>query len=171
MDLGSRLVFQGALALRFCAVLIALGLVTGCGPKLPQRVPISGQVQIDGQPLERGFIQVVPDDGPAATGEIGSDGRFRLTTFDPDDGCVVGTHRVVVIANRSKSPTELEWFAPKEYADPLTTTITLAVTQPQEDVVIKLTWNGGQPFIEKFQDEGTPPPAAAADAPAGPPAQ
>lgn len=133
-------------------------LITGCGDGMPKRVPISGKVLIDGQPLQQGFIQVIPSDARAASGEIGPDGSFRLMTYAQDDGCVLGVHHVAIIANESQGPTAMKWFAPKEYADALTSGLTLEVTEARDDVEINLTWAGGSPLIERFEDEGTQPP-------------
>lgn len=126
----------------------------GCGDGLPPRVPISGQVLIDGKPLESGFIQVQPSNARPATGKIGSDGRFTLTTMSDNDGCVLGTHLVTVIANKSEGPYAMRWFAPKKYADMTTSDLKLEVTEPRDDVVIRLNWEGGKPFVERFEKEG-----------------
>ncbi len=62
--------------------------IAGCRDGRPRRVPVSGQVLIDGQPLTVGTIRVIPTDARAATGRIDAAGRFSLMTFDKDDGCV-----------------------------------------------------------------------------------
>lgn len=143
-----------------CCLYLALALgamsLAGCDGR-PKRVPVSGRVLIDGQPLQRGFIQVIPSDARAANGEIGPDGSFHLTTFDPNDGCVLGTHKVAIIANESQGANAMKWYAPAKYADPLKSGLTLDVTEPRNDVEIKLTWDGGAPFVEKFEDEGAQP--------------
>lgn len=138
-------------------IMIAL-LVAGCGDGRATRVPVSGRVLIDGKPLERGFIQVICAHDRSASGEIGADGKFQLTTYEPNDGCVPGTHQVSIIANESQGPSAMKWFAPKEYADAATSGLTLEVSQARDDVEINLTWAGKAPFVEKFGDEGTQPP-------------
>ena len=52
-----------------------------------------------------------------ASGRIGGDGRFTLTTTVAGDGCAVGTHPVVVLAGESLSPETMKWHAPQKYAD------------------------------------------------------
>lgn len=142
----------------YFAVVVTVLLLAGCGDGRAKRVPVSGRVLIDGQPLERGFIQVIPSNDRPASGELGPDGRFQLTTYDPDDGCVLGTHQVSIIANESQGPYAMKWFAPKEYADATTSGLTLEVKEGGDEVEINLSWNGGAPFVEKFADEGSQPP-------------
>ncbi|MBN2580615.1 MAG: hypothetical protein JXB10_16640 [Pirellulales bacterium] len=134
-------------------------LVFGCGDGRPQRVPISGRVLIDGQPLEIGFIQVLPNANRAASGNLGPGGRFILTTFDQDDGCVLGRHRVAVIAKKDLGPTAIQWFTPKKYIDPASSGLEITVNGPRNDVELHLTWKGSEhhkPFIERFADEEQP---------------
>src|SRR3954454_23492562 len=94
--------------------LLVLG---GCGDGRPARVPISGVVVIDGQPLSRGHISFVPENGRPSIGDIGSDGKFTLRCYDGQDGAIPGVHRVQVSANRIISNNKIEWFAPQKYAD------------------------------------------------------
>lgn len=136
-----------------CALLILA--TAGCGDGRPKRVPVSGRVTIDGQPLETGFIQVVPEGDRPATGKLGTGGRFTLTTYDTEDGCVLGKHLVSVAANKSLNPTTMQWFAPKKYISTATSGLTLEVTGPRDDVEIKLSWEGGKPYIEKYEPEIT----------------
>jgi hypothetical protein len=80
--------------------------VAGCGgdtskPKLGR---VSGKVTYNGQPVTKGIVSFVPrggagaQTGQSATGELGSDGSYTLTTFDNGDGAVLGEHTVLVIA-------------------------------------------------------------------------
>lgn len=139
--------------------LVCLAIVTpwisGCG-RGPKLYKVSGKVLIDGQPLERGFVQVMPTDARAASGEIGPGGKYTLTTFIDGDGCVLGMHTVTVLANESKGSTGLHWFAPKKYSDPLESGLTLDIQGATESADINLTWEGGKPYTEKFDDEGAP---------------
>src|SRR5262245_24571596 len=124
-----------------------LFVLAGCDSR-PARVPVAGKVLIDGQPLTKGFITVVPADGRPATGQIQSDGTFRLTTFDENDGCIRGTHPVAILANEQITPTRMKWLAPKKYADAATSECAVTIDKAQGDLEIKLTWAGGKPFIE-----------------------
>lgn len=141
-----RIPFAGALT-------VALFALTGCesGPKV---VPVSGTVTIDGQPLPYGHIQVLPTGWRPASSAIGSDGKFMLTTTVSGDGCVVGTHPVVILAGESLNPETTKWHAPKKYTDPKTSNLTVTISGPTNDLKVELKWAGGKPFVEKFQKEG-----------------
>lgn len=80
------------------AILLSL-LAAGCGGDVegPLRVPVSGTVNVDGQPLESGVIRFIPDGaagGPAASAVI-TGGKYELTGTD---GPVFGHHRVEIEA-------------------------------------------------------------------------
>jgi hypothetical protein len=137
---------------------LAFGLLipAGCSDGRPKRVPVSGQVLIDGQPVESGYIRVLPEEARAATSALGTGGRFTLKTYEEGDGCVPGTHCVTVIAVKSLNSTTKKWFAPKKYANRGMSGLTIEVNGPRDDVEIHLTWKGSghdQPFIERFEAE------------------
>ncbi len=135
------------------AALLLLALA-GCGDGGPKVVPASGVVTIDGQPLAYGYIQVMPTGSRPASGRIGLDGRFTLTTTAPGDGCAVGTHTAAILAGESVSAVAMKWHAPKKYADRTASNLTVTVTGPTDALRIELTWAGGKPFTEKFDKEG-----------------
>jgi hypothetical protein len=135
----------------------ALLTAVGCSDGRPARVPVSGKVLIDGQPLQYGYVRFVPEGGRPSKGNLGSDGMFSLYCYEPGDGAVIGTHRVEVSGMQSISEWEMRWHAPKKYADMNTSGITKEVSQPTDSMVIELTWAGGKPFTEI--DETAKPPA------------
>ena len=123
-------------------------LVAGCGDSLPKRVPVSGQVLIDDKPLTQGSIRLFPSNARPATGEIGPDGRFQLTTFGDQDGVVLGTHAVAVNALEILSSKSQRWHVPKKYSNPRTSSLTAVIDGPTDSLKIELTWDGGKPFVE-----------------------
>jgi hypothetical protein len=135
------------------AVLL-VGVFAGCGDGRPRRVPVSGQVLIDGKPLRCGYVRVLPEKSRAATGTIDKQGRFQLTTFDPGDGCVPGTHPVEVFAAEKAGPSAVRWLIPKDYQDEATSGLTVTIKEPTDSLVIKLSWKGGQPFVEQLDTRG-----------------
>jgi hypothetical protein len=137
---------------RILAALVSTALVTvlfvGCDDR-PARVPVSGTVTIDGEPVEHGTIMVVPTDMKAAFGKIGPGGKFSLTTFEENDGVVTGTHKVTVTATEPQ-PGGQKWHAPQEYSDLAKSDVTVTVDGPTEDLKVELSWNGGKPFVQSF---------------------
>ena len=130
-----------------------LAVTAGCGDGRPDRVPVSGQVLIDGKPLGVGFIRLIPENARAAWARIGADGRFTLSTFEEGDGAVPGAHPVVVRAGEALSPTQVKWHAPKKYANVQTSRLTVTITGPTDSLVIELSWDGGKPFVETIDAE------------------
>jgi hypothetical protein len=134
--------------------LIMLMLAAGCTDK-PKMAQISGRVLIDGKPLTTGTVLVEPAGHRAAMAKIDADGRFTLSTAPgmTNDGVVLGTHRAAVIAHETLGPGSQKWHAPKKYMSTGTSELTITVDGDQSDVVINLTWDGGEPFVETFGKE------------------
>ena len=137
-------------ALAVMTVLLLVGLLAGCGGR-PKRVPVSGTVLIDGEPLTMGSITLVPKGARPSMGKIDENGHFVLTCYEGEDGVVPGTHRVAIAANKGIGDTALKWFAPKKYADFKSSGIEVTIDEKTEELLIELTWDGGKPFVE-----GTP---------------
>lgn len=131
------------------AVLCTVGTLAGCDDGKPQRVPVSGTVLIDGKPLTLGTVRMYPaSGGRPASGEIGPDGRFSMTTFQLNDGAVVGENRVEIRAVEALSDTKAKWHAPQKYATADTSGLTISVDEPMDELELSITWEGGKPFIE-----------------------
>jgi hypothetical protein len=77
-----------------------LGACWGCGPGAgtpAPLLPVKGKVTYKGQPLTNGVVRFEPDGyGRMATGKLGSDGTFVLSTLKDADGVVAGHHRVFI---------------------------------------------------------------------------
>lgn len=139
----------------YAGVLLASSIMflAGCGNG-PAIVPVSGVVTIDGKPLTYGHIQVVPKGWRAASGAIGGDGRFTLTTTVQGDGCATGTHQVAILAGESVSPETMKWHAPQKYADIQTSNLTVTITGPTEDLKIALVADGTTKPTKSSNREG-----------------
>jgi hypothetical protein len=87
----------GILAALFVGGLPAL---VGCGKSGPERVPVfpvEGTVTLEGKPMPGAIIVLHPKSGarsdvPAPRAQIKSDGSFRFTTYDADDGAPPGDY-------------------------------------------------------------------------------
>lgn len=135
-------------------VLSVACLSAGCNDGRPRRVPVTGQVLIDGEKLRSGSIRFTPNSGRPASGVIDQDGNFSLSTFEPGDGCPLGLHRVSVIAFDDLNSNTRRWNTPKGYATPETSGITQNIEGPASDVRIDLTWGSQKgPIIEKAYSE------------------
>jgi hypothetical protein len=73
--------------------------IPGCGGNAQYSgpvYPVTGKVLLsDGKPLTDGMIQFIPDSGGfLASGKIGADGTFTLTSLDKREGAAPGTYKV-----------------------------------------------------------------------------
>jgi hypothetical protein len=81
-------------------LLVVLVSAVGCGTSeraIPRTYPVEGRVVLgNGTPLTAGRIAFVPRDVliPPASGAIGADGGFRLTTKVDGDGAAPGEYKV-----------------------------------------------------------------------------
>jgi len=88
-------VVKGALV--WLAIVAAVA-VSGCGPGNPlHRQPISGEVTLDGEPLDRGRIKFRPQgsDRGIGSGDVIRDGRYAIPTLK---GLPPGKYRVEINA-------------------------------------------------------------------------
>lgn len=147
----SRTTIGGAgLRVAVClAVLAAVGVLSGCGDGRPSRVPVAGQVLIDGKPLTYGYVKFVKQGSRPAGGYVDEQGRFKLSCYTRDDGAIPGVYQVEVNAGESLSSTQRKWHAPKKYARYDVSGLTQEITEPTDSVVINLSWDGGKPFTER----------------------
>jgi len=84
----------------FPLVATSLLLLSGCGGGA-SLAEVSGKVTDEnGQPVTSGTITFNPvstgdgNPGKSASGEIGSDGTYKLSTYKANDGAQLGKHRV-----------------------------------------------------------------------------
>lgn len=84
--------------------LIVLCALSGCGGPPYEVAPVRGIVKLNDKFLPQGGIMFSPvakgDDanpGKAAVGIIDADGTYTLTTFDDNDGAIVGEHWVTIV--------------------------------------------------------------------------
>jgi hypothetical protein len=96
---------------RFVVLIIGLALawVAGCKSSGPKMIHIRGMVSYKGAPLTnvtQGIVRYSPKEvGTAAreaTGRIQPDGSFVMTTFQKDDGVMLGEYDITVSAYSSQ---------------------------------------------------------------------
>jgi len=135
------------------ACLVVAAANSGCrrGPAI---VPVSGVVEVDGKPLPSGSVMVIPVDGRPASGTIGRDGRFTLTTFRPGDGVLTGTHQVVVSAHESLGGTKLRWLVPTACRSMAASPLRLEVTGATTAATISISTDGQPLQVEDMSATG-----------------
>ena len=84
--------------------LVALCTFCGCGGSPYEVAPVRGVVTLNDKPFTQGGVMFAPlakdDDansGKSAVGRIQADGTYTLTTFEKNDGAVVGEHWVTIV--------------------------------------------------------------------------
>jgi hypothetical protein len=144
-------VAQSVKAIAFASFLIA---IVGCGRGLPETAPVHGRVTVDGQPVSEGMMTFHPPAGRPATGVIKPDGTFELSTFEPADGALLGSHRVTIDATKTIAATagaksweeelamggipstdeKTVWLVPAEFAELQTTNLTAEVRAGENEI-------------------------------------
>lgn len=97
--------------IRRALVTVAILCAAGCGTSSgPIRGAVSGEVTLDGAPIDDGVITFIPTGATqgAPAGTSIAAGRYSL---DAGQGPTVGTHRVEIVANR-KTGKKLPAIAP-----------------------------------------------------------
>gem|GEM_PF-1885009 len=81
---------------------------------------VKGKVLLPtGKALAAGRVIFVAEDGllPLASGEVGTDGAFSLTTQSPGDGAAPGKYKVRIEPAGSKNPRKTKPDFPVKYVD------------------------------------------------------
>jgi hypothetical protein len=92
--------------------------VAGCDRIPYELAPVHGKVTVVDKPMFQGRIRFAPvaqtdgeEPGKAAFGSIEADGSYRLSTYVPNDGAVVGEHWVMVVNSEEELPDGVPEFA------------------------------------------------------------
>jgi len=134
----------------FAALAVCCLVICGCGSEQIETAEVSGVVTLDGKPLEQGTVTFTPSAGRGATGQIATDGRFTLSTYDNGDGAIVGTHKIAVIcseeiAGRQSNSESLDAglmpapqrsLIPAKYTNDSTSGLTFEVKAGQENEAV-----------------------------------
>lgn len=107
----------------FTLLIAGTMIAAGCGGGSTdlKTAAVSGKVTRDGQPVSSGTVMFSPKGsatnkvpGKPAASEVGSDGTFKLTTYNKGDGAVIGTHQVTY----TPAPVEIDEKQHKEGSTP-----------------------------------------------------
>ncbi len=99
--------------------LVSLTAASGCDSSPYEVAPVRGVVKLDDKLLPQGGIMFAPvakgdnaNPGKAAVGKIQPDGSFTLSTFEKNDGAIVGEHWVTIVNHDEENmPQEVPDFA------------------------------------------------------------
>ncbi len=126
-----------------CVLLTTLGC--GSGPDMRS---VTGRVTYEGKPISEGTVTFYPaGGGRPAIGHLGSDGAFTLTTFQKDDGALLGEYKVTIEAKQvsnvppepktlteeiaqapaSRERANVTWLVPEKYTDQTRSGLTAVV--------------------------------------------
>ena len=137
-------------------VVLSIGVVAlavGCGDGRPARVRVSGQITVDGKPLDFGSIAFYPDAGGRPGGaQMESGGNYSVTMYELNDGLPPGSYSVSVSAVDVFSDRACRWHAPKRYQDPETSGLTAEIKNKSIPINFDLTWEGDdhdEPWVEE----------------------
>jgi hypothetical protein len=130
----------------FSLVVLLAALAGGCGSGL---YPVEGQVVWeDGSPaaeLAGSYVLFdLPEKQTSAQGMIQPDGRFHLTTNEPNDGAPTGTYTVMIIevGRKSLAGGESGAIAPgamdARFSDPSTSGLTATIEPRDNQVTLKV---------------------------------
>jgi hypothetical protein len=126
----------------FLAILLAPACA-GCNSKSPV-ARVRGMVLLDDKPLASGAIVTLPESGRGARGTI-VNGGFELGTFGKNDGALIGTHKVAVVATEPVKRKGAEASAgkllvPQRYTNPDSSELTIDVKAGEvNEPTLKLT--------------------------------
>lgn len=102
--------FTRRFSLISCSLFAVIVSLSGCGDsntlERPGVVPVTGVVLYNGDPVVNASVAFMTDKAPrAAIGTTNDKGEFKLTTYEANDGAVVGTHKITVTKVEASEPT------------------------------------------------------------------
>jgi hypothetical protein len=96
---------NGKLAAVSTAMVGLCVLLAGCsGSDRPATAPVRGQVRYAGRPIANATVAFLCPGAPRlAVGTTDQNGNYQLTTYEENDGAIIGTHVVTVNLYASES--------------------------------------------------------------------
>ena len=140
--------YRGLELARGNLLLLAFGVMMGCGESGLEMAPVSGKVRWQGKPVTEGTITFYSSTGQMASGPIAADGLYILTTKEKGDGAVPGSHSVTISARKvtggapmpktiedevridaGLKPVKVTWLVPEKYSQSRTSPLKREVQQ------------------------------------------
>ena len=107
---------------------------------------------MDGQPLSGNpecVVRFISQDGSRpATGKIGSDGSFTLTSYEKNDGCPKGKYKVIIIATRTEGG-KLYYLVPPRYSEKDKTDLEAEISGRTDNLILDVQWTNADKAYKK----------------------
>ena len=108
---------------------VAILLTPGCGRPAPALVPAEGTLTIAGKPAGDISLQFLPEElegepRPTSFAITDAEGRFRLKTYEGQEGAVEGMHTVLLVDTLEERPAQGEVAGKPPRVDPKHSTMT-----------------------------------------------
>jgi hypothetical protein len=105
---GGLLMYYDGLVGRLGAAALAMAVI-GCGggADLPELVPVSGKVTLDGQPVAEARVSFEPEKGAMSSGRTDAEGHFEVYYAGANKGAIVGKHKVKISKMDGEAGSEL----------------------------------------------------------------
>lgn len=118
--------------------------IVGCGERDAATYPVTIKVAYpDGKPIaDAQVVLLSADQKTTARGATGADGSCSLTTFELNDGAVVGTHAVIVAQPAMRGDPDAPYTGPKiasKFSNVETSGLEVTVTEDESKNVFPLT--------------------------------
>ena len=104
-----------------CVIALAAAcLFIGCGSKDGVHlISVGGVVLLDGNPVGQAAVMFHHDDGSTAYAVTSYDGSFLMTTREPGDGIVPGSHKVTVTLSIQEGGVQANAHGVEDYHSPI----------------------------------------------------
>lgn len=99
-----------------CVLALICGMTLGCGDSAsrPATIAVSGSVMYQGKPVEGAEVVFWGKNAPKdASGVTDKDGKFTLSMFEPNDGCLPGEN-VVIVTKKDSSKSAAPAVTPEQ---------------------------------------------------------
>lgn len=140
----------------FTPAVFVLFALSGCGGDA-RVAEVGGTILLDGNPVADASVAFMPSEGGRpAFGITDAEGKYALSTFETDDGALIGPHAVTVTLVEEAKASDAtyddeglgsleaemqtsqkardKWIVPERYADAETSGLNFEVTRGQQNV-------------------------------------